>query len=366
VIAGYTYIRPLGTGGFADVFCYEQNMPRRVVAVKVLAGELMDDASRRSFNAEADVLARLSAHPSVVTIHDASISADGRPYLVMEYCPDTLGAMAKRAPLPLPDVLDAGVRVACALEMAHRSGVLHRDIKPSNILLTTLGTPVLADFGIAAAVGVGRRTESVAMSVPWSSPEVLTEKVAGSVPAEVWSLAATLYTLLAGRAPFELGDKGQNSRDQMTARIVHSRPQPIDRPDVPAEIAAILFRAMTRDPARRQGSMLELAEELRAAQYTCGLMPTGLDVPSAEWARGAAPVNLDDASSRGPVISSVRPSGRREARASRLAADNDQVDRDGLAIAGPRQGSGLRSALIGAVAGAAVFVVLAALWWGVL
>ena len=367
VIAGYTYIRPLGTGGFADVFCYEQNMPRRVVAVKVLAAELTDEMSRRAFNAEADVLARLSAHPSVVTIHDASISSDGRPYLVMEYCPDTLGAMAKRAPLPLPDVLDAGVRVASALEMAHRSGVLHRDIKPSNLLLTTLGTPVLADFGIAAAVGGGRQMEAVAMSVPWSSPEVLQEKVAGSVPAEIWSLAATLYTLLAGRSPFELPDRGKNSRDQMTSRIIHSRPQPLERPDVPPQVTAILFRAMSPDPARRQGSMLELAEELRAAQYACGLVPTALDVPSADWARGAAPVDLDDASARGPVISSVRPHGRRDARASRLAADNDQVDRDGLAIAGPRHGSGLRSAIIGAVSGAVVVAlgILVALWAGV-
>jgi serine/threonine protein kinase len=339
-------------------------MPRRVVAVKVLAAELTDEAARRSFNAEADVLARLSAHPSVVTIHDASISADGRPYLVMEYCPETLGAMAKRAPVALTDVLDAGVRVASALEMAHRSGVLHRDIKPSNLLLTTLGTPVLADFGIAAAVHGTRRMESVAMSVPWSSPEVLQEKVAGSVAAEVWSLAATLYTLLTGRAPFELPERSKNSREQMTARIIHSRPQPLGRPDVPPQVTQILYRAMSRDPGRRQTSMLELAEDLRAAQYVCGVPSTALDIPSTDWARGAAPVDLNDTSARGPVISAVRQHNRRQARADRLAADQVQSDRDGLVIAGPRQHSGLRSVLIGVLAGAAVLGVgIAVLLW---
>jgi serine/threonine protein kinase len=353
VLAGYTYIRPLGTGGFADVFCYEQDMPRRVVAVKVLAAELADVSTRRAFNAEADVLARLSAHPAVVTIYDASVSADGRPYLVMEYCPDTLGAAAKRSPLPLGEVLDAAVRVAGALEMAHRSGVLHRDIKPSNVLVTTLGTPVLADFGIAATLGGGRQQEAVAMSVPWSSPEVLQERVAGSVASEVWSLAATVHTLLAGRAPFEVSDRHKNSREQMTARILHQQPARIDRPDVPESVRSILTRAMSRDPARRHPSMLAFAEELRWAQYEAGLQPTSVEVPSADWARGAAPVDLEDASRRGPVVSSVRGTGRRAARAARVER-NAAVDRDGLMIAGPRRPVPWRAALIGAVTGAVV------------
>ena len=84
-LPGFSYIRPLGTGGFADVFLYEQNRPRRQVAVKVLLSSALDHEQLRMFNAEADVLARLSSHPSILTIYQASISADGRPYLVMEY-----------------------------------------------------------------------------------------------------------------------------------------------------------------------------------------------------------------------------------------------------------------------------------------
>ena len=78
VIAGYTAIRPLGTGGFADVFLFEQNMPRRSVAVKVLLHDVVDNDVLRMFNAEADVMARLSSHPSILTVYDAGISADGR------------------------------------------------------------------------------------------------------------------------------------------------------------------------------------------------------------------------------------------------------------------------------------------------
>lgn len=81
VVPGLRFVRPLGTGGFADVYLFEQEMPRRSVAVKVLLADVVDAETLRMFNAEADVMARLSAHPSILTVHQASISADGRPYL---------------------------------------------------------------------------------------------------------------------------------------------------------------------------------------------------------------------------------------------------------------------------------------------
>ncbi|NTV40567.1 MAG: serine/threonine protein kinase, partial [Demequinaceae bacterium] len=184
VLPGYTFVRPLGSGGFADVFLYEQDMPRRVVAVKVLCDDAINPDVLRTFNSEADILARLSAHASIVTIFQASISADGRPYFVMDYCPDTMGSRVKKAPLTVIETLDVGVRMAAALETAHRSGVLHRDIKPSNILVTTLGTPVLADFGIAAgATLLEEKPDVVAMSIPWSAPEVISQQLSGSIPS---------------------------------------------------------------------------------------------------------------------------------------------------------------------------------------
>ncbi|WP_336501433.1 serine/threonine-protein kinase [Microbacterium paraoxydans] len=350
-LAGYSYVRPLGSGGFADVFLYEQDMPRRVVAVKVLLADAVNPEVLQTFNVEADISARLSAHPSIVTIYQASISADGRPYFAMEYCPDTMSARYKKAPLPLAEVLDIGVRMAGALETVHRAGLLHRDIKPSNVLINSLGAPVLADFGIAAAVIEEGEGETIAMSVPWSSPEVLQERVSGSIPSEVWSLGATLYTLLAGRSPFERADRGSNSRDQLTDRIIKARYTAVPVPGIPPIIDDLFASAMHRDPAKRPASMAEFAEKLRWAQYELGISPTAFEAASAEWA-AAAPVNFSDATVRGPVITTVAPDSRRAARAARPQVAPRERD-DLPASTRGRTRSPLVVGIVGAVIGAA-------------
>ena len=99
-LPGFAFIRVLGSGGFADVFLYEQNMPRRLVAVKVLLAEVVNDELRQMFQAEANLMAQLSSHPSILTVYQASVAADGRPYLVMEYCSSTLGQRYRAVQLP--------------------------------------------------------------------------------------------------------------------------------------------------------------------------------------------------------------------------------------------------------------------------
>ena len=262
ILSGFTYVRPLGTGGFADVFLFEQNMPRRPVAVKVLLQDIVDDGLLRMFNAEADVMARLSAHPSILTIYQASVSADGRPYIVMEHCPNSMTNRYRRELIPVAEIVALGVKIGSALETAHRAGLLHRDIKPSNILMTAFGAPVLSDFGIAASINARGDGEVFAMSVPWSAPEVVDESISGSIPSEVWSLGATIYTLLAGRSPFEIAGSGQNGRDQLKGRIRKAQYTPIGRSDVPASLEALLQRSMSKDPARRQASAAQFAYEL--------------------------------------------------------------------------------------------------------
>lgn len=351
-LAGYSYVRPLGSGGFADVFLYEQDMPRRVAAVKVLLADAVNPEVLRTFNVEADISARLSAHPSIVTIYQASISADGRPYFAMEYCPDTMSARYKKAPLPLAEVLDIGVRMAGALETVHRAGLLHRDIKPSNVLINSLGAPVLADFGIAAAVIDEGDGETIAMSVPWSSPEVLRERVSGSVPSEIWSLGATLYTLLAGRSPFERADRASNSRDQLTERIIRARYTAVPVSGIPSIIDELFATAMHRDPAKRPASMADFAERLRWAQYEFGIAPTAFEAASVEWA-AAAPVSFSDSAVRGPVITTVAPDSRRAARAAKQ--QGAPRVRDDLPATPRRSGrSPLLIGLVGALIGAAV------------
>ncbi|MEN2740186.1 serine/threonine-protein kinase [Microbacterium sp. X-17] len=313
VLAGFDYVRPLGTGGFADVYLFEQDMPRRAVAVKVLLQEIVAEGLLRMFNAEADVMARLSSHPSIVTIYQAGISADGRPFIVMEYCPTSMTSRYRRERIPVAEVLQLGVKIGSALETAHRAGLLHRDIKPSNILVTAFGAPVLSDFGIATSVTAHPDDEMLAMSVPWSAPEVVDERVAGSVPAEVWSLGATVYSLLAGRSPFELPGSGQNSRDQLRSRIRRAAYPPIGRDDVPPRLEETLRRALSRDPGARQASAAEFAYELQLAQHELGLPHTPMELATDAW---VAPVDVADDRARGPARSSVPYASARPERAA--------------------------------------------------
>ena len=353
VLSGYSYIRPLGTGGFADVFLFEQNMPRRSVAVKVLLQDVVDADVLRMFNAEADVMARLSSHPSILTVYNASISADGRPYLVMEFCPGSLSGRYRREQLGVAEVLHLAVKIACALETAHRSGVLHRDIKPSNILTTSFGAPVLADFGIATSLATSNREQLFAMSVPWSAPEVIDEHTTGTVHSEVWAFGATVYSLLAGRTPFEL-DGSKTSRDQLKQRIMRARYTGIGRPDVPAELEQVLARTMSRSPEQRQSSLLEVAQNLQHIQYQLGIQPTPLEVAGDEWAMAGGAVDFDNANVRGPVISEVKVDSKRAARAPRqpgIASRDEGTQFVGASRSG---GGGNRGFIIGLVAGSLV------------
>lgn len=287
----------LGAGGFADVFLYEQNMPRRQVAVKVMLSEVVNDQVRQMFQAEANLMAQLSAHPSILTVYQASVSSDGRPYLVMELCSASLSQRYRQERLAVAEVLRIAIKIGSAVETAHRAGVLHRDIKPSNILLTAYGHPVLSDFGIASTLsgstlGAPEEGAVVGMSIPWSAPEVLLDETAGTIESEVWSLGATVYSFLAGRSPFEVPGDSNRSTD-LIARIARAKPQPIDRNDVPSSLEAALARAMSRKPENRHASVLEFVRELQAVETELGLPQTQVEVAMDDWAL-ATVADLED------------------------------------------------------------------------
>ena len=283
VLPGFTFVHVLGSGGFADVFLYEQNMPRRQVAVKVMLNEVVNDNVRRMFQAEANLMAQLSSHPSILTVYQASVSSDGRPYLVMEFCSAALADRYRRERIPVAEVLRISVKIGSAIETAHRAGVLHRDIKPSNILLTAYGHPVLSDFGIASTLGEADTHEMVGMSIPWSAPEVLLDETSGTVQSEVWSFAATVYSLLAGRSPFEVPAGPNKSADLMT-RIGKAKIPPIGRPDVPASLERVLSAGMSRRPDARPQTVLEMVRELQAVESELGVPQTQIEVAMNDWA----------------------------------------------------------------------------------
>jgi len=324
VLPGFSYVHVLGSGGFADVFLYEQNMPRRQVAVKVMLNEVVNEQVRQMFQAEANLMAQLSAHPAILTVYQASVSADGRPYLVMELCSASLSERYRRESIPVPEVLRIAVKIGSAIETAHRAGVLHRDIKPSNILLTAYGHPVLSDFGIASTLTASREDDSVGLSIPWSAPEVLLDEVPGSIASEVWAFAATVYSLLAGRSPFELPG-GSNTSSDLMSRIARAKPQPIGRADVPASLEALLRRAMSRRPELRPGSVLELVRELQLIETELGVPQTAIEVAMDDWALGTV-ADLEERTRLRPLAGAQKaPVVRRRRRGSGRDGDYSPV-----------------------------------------
>lgn len=312
-LPGFEFIDVLGSGGYADVYLYEQLMPRRRVAVKVLRAQGMTDALATQFTAEANHMAALSAHPYIVTIFGAAVSDDSRPYLVMEYYPGlNLSARCRQKPLGVPEALRIGVQIAGAVETAHRSGILHRDLKPANVLTSAFGKPGLTDFGISAVKAEG--LEAGGVSIPWSPPELLDDSGEADERSDVYSLAATIYTLLAGRAPFEAAS-GDNSALALMSRIERDAVPKLGRGDVPVSLERALASAMSKSAEGRPASAADLARSLQSVERELHLQPTDLDVPdevptlpAADWApRSSVDLDEDGTRLRGAVTIDAQP-----------------------------------------------------------
>ena len=277
-LRGYRFIKHIGSGGNAQVYLYEQDLPHRKVAVKVLNDSTLSDAARRRFTAEANVTAGL-AHRHIVQVFDAKVTDDGRPYIVMPYYPQpNLSVRARRSHFSVADVLRIGIQIGSAVETSHRRDVLHRDIKPQNVLTDSYGEPALTDFGIATTKG-GDGPEG--LSVPWSPPEILYGTAPGDQRSDVYSLGATLWHLLVGRSPFEQPG-GDNSTFALMGRIKSEPPPHTQRADVPDSLERLLRQAMAKDPAARPQSAMELIRGLQSIEQELRLPLTQPILPADE------------------------------------------------------------------------------------
>ncbi len=316
VLAGYTILRTLGQGGAAVVYLARQEALDRLVAVKVLRRGVEDERAWRQFRREATTIARLSAHPNVVTVYTAGRSQAGHPYLVTEFLDrgSLSDVIAAEGPLPPATVAKVGVAVADALGAAHALGILHRDVKPGNVLLDRHGRIKLADFGIARLLS-GRSTATtdvIAFTPEHVAPETLRGEPDGPW-SDVYGLASTLAAALIGTSPF--ARRPDERVEALISRKLMSPAPPLPV-SVPPALSQTIRRALDPEPTGRP-SLIELRHELTAA---ADRPDNGMPAPPPGPAAMPAPVADVVPAASGDTLFAQLRRGRRRRLAIALAA----------------------------------------------
>jgi serine/threonine-protein kinase len=260
----YRIERELGRGGMATVFLVHDLRHDRPVALKVLHPELAATLGPERFQREIKLAARLQ-HPHILTVHDSGETA-GQLWYTMPYVEgEPLRARLQREKqLPMAVALRIIVDAARALEYAHEQGVIHRDIKPENLLLTKDGSTLVADFGIAQALGQagGERLTGTGMLVgtpAYMSPEQAAGDQHLDARTDVYSLGTVLYEMLAGELPFT----GGSVKNVMIKRITDPVPSLRRlRPSVLPALDALVTQALAPTPADRCPTAAVLRQEL--------------------------------------------------------------------------------------------------------
>jgi hypothetical protein len=294
----YRLLELLGSGGMGRVWRAQDELLQRVVAVKeitVPSTALLATQTMR----EARAAARLD-HSGVITVYDV-VWQENHSWLVMEYIKGRSLQERIRAdgPLPSAEVTRLGIGILSALRSAHAAGVLHRDVKPGNVLLADDGRVVLTDFGLAI---IGDREsgapDPLLGSPHYVAPERLRSPETGA-PADLWSLGATLYAAVEGRAPF--------ARDDVPASLhalLHDDPDP---PRRAGPLTGLLLALLDKDPDRRPDGTQTAAwlEKVRAGARIPKPRPAADDTAFAPVARGIATVTARRRRPRAVVVAGL-------------------------------------------------------------
>ncbi len=251
-IGAYRIVKPLGRGGMGTVFLAtrEGDFTQRVAIKLVRGGESMV----QRFRQERQILANLD-HPNIARLVDGGTTADGLPYLVMEYVDGTPIDDFARG-LPIAEKLRLFLELCDAVQYAHRSLIIHRDIKPGNVLVTGDGMPKLLDFGIAKLASPDTRpsaTPTRLMTPEYASPEQLLGRLV-TTATDVYSLGVLLFELLTGAKPFDGATRTAGTEAPRAS--VHAK-------GLRGDLDTILGCALEVDPARRYGSVERFADDVR-------------------------------------------------------------------------------------------------------
>ncbi len=259
----YELLEEIGRGGMGVVYRARQVSLNRPVAVKMIAsGELASPEFVQRFHLEAEATAGLQ-HPNIVAIHEVGVHK-GQHFYSMDYVEgQTLAERVLNNPVPPELAADYLKTIAEAVHYAHQRGILHRDLKPSNVLIDSLDQPHLTDFGLAKRLTGDSDltlTGQVLGSPNYMPPEqALGRRQAATIACDVYSLGAILYFLLTGRPPF-----AAESLTEILQQVLHSEPVSprLLNPTVPRDLETICLKCMSKEPERRYGSVLALAEDL--------------------------------------------------------------------------------------------------------
>ncbi|MCI8779027.1 MAG: Stk1 family PASTA domain-containing Ser/Thr kinase [Bacilli bacterium] len=260
----YQIIRLIGEGGMANVYLAHDIILDRMVAVKILRGDLADDEKFvRRFQREA-ISASSLTHPNIVGMYDVG-EDNGDYFIVMEYIDGkTLKSLIKkRGALTLPEVMDIMLQLLDGVKCAHDSYIIHRDIKPQNVLILDDGTVKITDFGIATALNNNEltQTNSVMGSVHYLPPEQANGKNS-TVKSDIYSIGIMMYELLTGKLPF----KGDNAVEIAIKQMRDEIPSVcLINPEIPQSIENIILKACAKNPKNRYDSAADMQEDLRTA-----------------------------------------------------------------------------------------------------
>ena len=265
-VGGYVLTEQLGQGAFGRVYKAKQLLQGKEVAIKVIRPDLTkDEGAVARFRREIRLASAL-AHPNVATVFTAD-EENGQLYMVMELCAgENLDAVVQaRHPIPCNEVCDWVAQAAAGLQHVYEKGLIHRDIKPANLMITPTGVKIL-DLGLArvvstdAAMSSANLTGGGVVGTPhYISPEQANGETDIDIRSDLYNLGGAMYHMLAGQPPYH----GQNSAKVFISQIMHP-PKPITdhRPDVPAEVAAVVHKLLAKAPADRYQTPAELLDAL--------------------------------------------------------------------------------------------------------
>ncbi len=285
----YTLERELGRGGMATVYLAQDLRHERPVALKVLLPELAASLGPDRFQREIKLAARLQ-HPHILTVLDSGEAA-GQLWFTMPYVEgeSLRDRLRRERQLGVEDALRIAREAAQALQYAHEHGVVHRDIKPENLLLTKDGSTLVADFGIARALGGDEHLTQTGMSVgtpAYMSPEQASGDKAVDARTDVYSLGAVLYELLAGEPPYT----GPTAQAIVMKRFTEPVPSVRrGRPSVPEGVDQAIQRALAPVPADRFATAAQFAQALQPSATAATAGPRTISTAATSPAASSTP-----------------------------------------------------------------------------